>query len=85
MSLRVNLTTRLTPFFLGALALVLVGFSGTIYLVARSGLSRHADDRLSAALGALAAAVEFDGGAMEWEPNQRLLALGQEPEADEVR
>jgi signal transduction histidine kinase len=81
----INLTTRLTAFFLGALALVLVAFSGSLYIMARSGLSGQADERLNAALGTLTAAVEFDAGALEWEPNQRLVALGQEPEADEVR
>ncbi|GAC1473086.1 MAG: hypothetical protein NVSMB9_21120 [Isosphaeraceae bacterium] len=84
MALRVRLTTRLTAFFLGALALVLVGFSVTIYLVARSGLSRQADERLSAALSTLMAGVETDASGLEWEPNNRLLALEQVPEAEVV-
>jgi signal transduction histidine kinase len=81
----VSLTTRLTAFTLGALALVLAGFSATLFLMTQSGLSRQADDRLDAALSTLQAAVEFHDDGFEWEPNERLVALGQEPGADEVR
>jgi heavy metal sensor kinase len=80
-----SLTSRLTAFFLGALALVLIGFSIALYLVARETLSRQIDDRLEAALHALTAAVEMDRGALEWEPFQRKLSLGDETDADEVR
>ena len=80
-----SLTSRLTAFFLGALALVLIGFSTALYLVARETLSRQTDDRLEAALHALMAAVEMDRGALEWEPFRRKLSLGEETDADEVR
>jgi len=85
MPVRVSLTTRVTAFSLAALALVLSGFSATIYLVARSDLSRQADARLDAALSTLLAAVEVDADGLEWEPGQRLLAFGRGPEPDEVR
>ena len=35
-AMRMSLTTRLTAFFLGALALVLAGFSAALFLLARS-------------------------------------------------
>ena len=82
---RFSLTTRLTAFFLAALALVLGGFSTAIDVFARSSLSRQAEDRLVAALTTLVAAVEFNHDGLEWEPNQRLVALGQGAGPGEVR
>ena len=82
---RVSLTTRITAFSLGAHALVLGGFSATIFFVARSSLSAQADERLGAALSTLLAAVEINAEGYEWEPDQRRLALGLEHEADAVR
>jgi len=80
-----SLTTRLTAFFLAALALVLVGFSTAIDVFARSSLSRQADARLDAAITTLVVAAEFNQDGLEWEPNQRLVALGQEAGSGEVR
>jgi len=81
----VSLTTRLTAFSLVGLALVLVGLSAAVYLETRAGLGLQAAERLDGAQRTLLAAVEFHDGVLEWEPNQRLVALGQEPEAGEVR
>ena len=44
-----TLTARLSAFFLGALALVLLGFSLTLYLLARTYLHRQTSERLEAA------------------------------------
>jgi heavy metal sensor kinase len=96
---RVSLTTRLTAFFLAALAAVLVGFSATLWLLAREYLHRQVDDRLDGALQTLNAAVEFEPAGLEWEPNPgppaarravgesgyRVVALPQGPGADQVR
>jgi len=82
---KISLTTRLTAFFVGALALVLAGFSVTLYFVARSALSRQVDDRLASALHTLTAAVERHPSGLEWEPFNRMVPLGIEPDADEVR
>jgi heavy metal sensor kinase len=80
-----TLTTRLSLFFLGALALVLAGFSTTLYLLARTHLQRQVEDRLEAALDTLMAAVEIDPDGLKWEPRERQLTLGQESRPDAVR
>lgn len=82
---RISLTTRLTAFFLSALAVVLVGLSVMLYLGSRSSLSKQADERLDAALSTLTAAVEFNEEGLEWEPSQRRLALGKQSDDHEVR
>ncbi len=83
--MRISLTTRLTAFFLAALLLVLAGFSLALFVLARSYLYRQADDRLEAAVRTLVATVEFHRSALEWEPNERLVTLGEGTETDQVR
>jgi heavy metal sensor kinase len=80
-----SLTTRLSSFFLAALAVVLLAFSATLYLSARSYLMGQADERLAAALETLAAAAEILPEGVEWEPKEHRLALGQETGLDHVR
>jgi heavy metal sensor kinase len=70
-----TLTSRLLVFFLSILALVLVGFSTTIYLLANNYLHRQADERLDAVLNTLSAAIESGPEHVEWEPQVRLLKL----------
>jgi signal transduction histidine kinase len=97
---RVSLTTRLTAFFLVALAAVLVGFSATLWVLAREYLHRQVDERLQATLQTLVASIEFNPTGLEWEPNQqlaarhfnkdgeaghRVVALPQGPGLDQVR
>jgi heavy metal sensor kinase len=73
----VTLTNRLSLFFLATLAVVLVGFSVTLFLFVRMYLLRQSEERLDAALNALVASVEIGPhGLMEWEPTQRHLKLG---------
>jgi heavy metal sensor kinase len=81
----VSLATRLSAFFLAALAVVLLGFSGTLYLLARNYLLRRMEERLESALDTLAAAAEQEPDGLEWEPHDRDLALGRGPGADQVR
>jgi heavy metal sensor kinase len=71
-----TLVTRLSLFFLVALALVLAGYSGTLYALAAAHLSRQLDERLEATLTILASAAEFEKGLLEWEPHERLLSMG---------
>jgi len=71
-----TLTNRLSLFFLATLALVLFGFSATLYFLARSYLDRQSEERLEAALNTLVAAVEFRPDGLEWEPAERHLNLG---------
>jgi heavy metal sensor kinase len=80
-----TLTTRLSMFFLGALALVLAGFSTTLYLLAQTYLNRQVEERLDAALDTLVAAVEAEPDGLNWEPRERYLTLGQENHPEAVR
>jgi heavy metal sensor kinase len=75
----------MSAFFLLALAVVLVGFSASLYLLARSYLHRQAEERLSAALDMLDAAVERESDGLDWEPQAHRLALGQDGGPDQVR
>jgi heavy metal sensor kinase len=72
-------------FFLVALAVVLAGFSVSLYLTARSYLHRQLEERLEAALDTLAAAAELEPDGIDWEPHERRLTLGRENTPEEVR
>ena len=61
-----SLATRLTAFFLVAVAILLVGTSATLYLLARSHLHRDLDERLVNTLDLLAASAEIESGDVEW-------------------
>src|SRR5438093_5110916 len=80
-----SLTARLSAFFLGAMAVVLLGFSLTLYLLAESYLHGQADARLSAALDALAAVVEAEPDGLEWDPAGRHLTVGRDAGPEQVR
>ena len=80
-----SLTGRFSALFLGALGLVLVGFSTVLYLSARIYLDRQVSDRLDASLAVLAAAAELHADGVEWEPQERILPLGQEPGPERLR
>jgi signal transduction histidine kinase len=81
----VSLASRLSGFFLAALGAVLVGFSVALYALAAGYLNRQVDERLDAALATLVAAAEFGPFGVEWEPGERVLALGRDPGPDQVR
>ncbi len=80
-----SLTRRFSALFLVALGLVLLGFSTALYVSARIYLDRQIRDRLAAALAVLAAAAEIHPEGVEWEPQERVLPLGQETGADRLR
>ena len=80
-----SLATRLSAFFLIAMAMVLAGFSGTLYLLARSYLVHELDERLLAALDTLEASVDIEPGGLEWEPADRQLTIGIERSIGAVR
>ena len=71
-----TLTTRLLRFFMLTLALVLVGFSAILYLLASWYLHRSIGERLGIVLDRLSAAVESDFEGVEWEAASRPLSLG---------
>src|SRR5262249_37178589 len=80
-----TLTTRLTAFFLATLAVVRLGFSAALCLLARAHLHRQANERLEAALTTLAAAADVEADGVEWDPHERGLRLGEDAAADQVR
>ncbi len=80
-----SLSTRLSLFFLAALAVVLLGFSSTLYYLGRSYLHDQLDERLEKALDTLAAAVEIDDDGLEWKPQDRRLMLGMDSGVEQVR
>jgi two-component system, OmpR family, sensor kinase len=80
-----SLTGRFSALFLSALTLVLVGFSTVLYVSARVYLDRQVGDRLAAALAILAAAAEIHADGVEWEPQERILPLGQDSGTDRLR
>jgi len=80
-----SLATRLSLFFLAALAAVLLGFSFTIYYLGWSYLHSRLDERLEQALATLTAAVEVDEDELEWKPKDRLLTLGVGSGVEQVR
>ena len=71
----ITLTNRLLLFFLGGLAVVLGAFSGTMYALVRTHLSRQLNERATATLDTLVAATEVEGDGLEWEPNDRRILL----------
>ena len=80
-----SLTGRFSALFLSVLALVLVGFSTVLYVSARIYLDRQVGDRLTSALAILAAAAEVHPEGVEWEPQERVLPLGQESGPERLR
>ncbi len=68
-----TLTTRLTLFFLIALALVLAAFSVTLYALARTHLMQQVDERAASNLDTLVAAVEVEPDGLEWDRRERTL------------
>jgi two-component system OmpR family sensor kinase len=80
-----SLVTRLTAFFLSALAVALLGFSVILYVLAHGHLYRQLDERLEAALDMLEASVDIEPGGLEWEPTDRRLRLGLESGVEQVR
>jgi heavy metal sensor kinase len=74
-----TLTARLSLFFLAALAVVLIGFSATLYLLARTYLHRQMENRLQAALDVLSATAEVKPDGIEWESEDRPVTMAAPP------
>jgi two-component system, OmpR family, sensor kinase len=77
-----SLTTRLSTYFLTALALVLLGFSGVLFLLVYRHLVDQTNQRLEAAMQTLVAALEVHPDDVEWEPMERHVTLGEDPGED---
>lgn len=80
-----SLTTRLSAYFLTALALVLLGFSLVLFLLVRNHLMDQTNQRLELAMQTIIAAVEVHTEDVEWEPLERHITLGEDPGEDQVR
>ena len=80
-----TLTGRFSTLFLTALAIALLAFSASLYVVAKIHLERQIAERIAAALDVLAAAAEIHPDCVEWEPDERFLLLGQEDGLDQLR
>jgi signal transduction histidine kinase len=80
-----KLAARFSAFFLAALAIVLVGFSLTLYFLASGYLYRQLDERLNAALDTLEGSIDVEPGGLEWEPQERRILLGTESDMESVR
>lgn len=76
-----TLTTRLSCYFLTALAVVLAGFSLALYGLAERHLRRQSGDQLAAALNMLVAAAEIAPEGVVWDRAERRLAMGERPGA----
>ncbi len=80
-----SLTTRLSAYFLATLALVMLGFSLTLFLLLRNHLVNQANQRLESAMQTIIAAVEVHADDVEWEPLERHITLGEDPGEDQIR
>ena len=77
-----TLVTRLSLFFLTALALVLVGMSASIYLIVRSYLLHELDERFDDTFETLTSVAEFGPHGVYWDPTDRRLDFGHDPAGD---
>ncbi len=80
-----KLATRFSAFFLSALALVLAGFSSTLFFLASRYLNEQLDEHIAAALDTLEGSIDVEPGGLEWEPHERRILIGTEADADSVR
>jgi len=81
----VSLASRLLLYFLGTLAVVLLGFSATMYGLGWTYLRHRLDSRLEKTLAVLEAAVHFEPDGLEWRPRERRINIGIDAGPDEMR
>lgn len=80
-----TLVNRVSAFFLAALALVLVVYSGLFYYFVRGRLVQQFDQELHGALYSLVAAIEVEPEEVKWQPLEHAIALGSGSGPEEVR
>ncbi len=83
--MRLKLATRLSAFFLIAVAIILVCFSAILYSATRLYLGRGTDERLRITLDMLEASIDIEPEGMEWEPTDRRLNVGVGMDGDQPR
>jgi len=80
-----SITSRLSLFFLASLALVLLGFSATLYVLASHHLHAELDRQLDAAMHIMVASIEVHPQDVEWEPLEREVTLGRSSDLTSAR
>ncbi|WP_373653469.1 ATP-binding protein [Schlesneria sp. DSM 10557] len=80
-----KLVSRVSFFFLAALAMILLGNSLLIYGAARGYLTERFDEQLETALQTLVAAVEVEDDDVKWEPSDHTVMFGADRGGDEIR
>ena len=80
-----TLVNRVSAFFLAALAIVLVVYSGVFYAFVRARLMQQFDQELHGALYSLVAAIEVEPEEVKWQPLEHAVALGSGAGPEEVR
>lgn len=79
-----KLVNRVSVFFLAALAVVLIAYSGAFYGLVRARLVRQFDQELHGAFNSLVAAVEVEADEVKWQPLEHTIAIGATDQPDEV-
>ena len=79
---KMTLVTRVSLFFLTALALVLVGMSASIYVLVRSHMLHELDERFDATFETLTSVASFGPHGVQWDPTDRRLDFGHDPAGD---
>lgn len=77
--------TRVSTFFLFAIACILIVFSIALYEFARYYLYRQFDEQLNSSLHTLVAAVEVEDDDVKWEPLDHKVTLGSENGVEDIR
>ena len=80
-----KLVNRVSVFFLAALAVVLVVYSGGFYWFVRARLVRQFEQELRVTLNSLVAAAEIEPEEVKWQPLEHTIALGAANGPDEIR
>lgn len=80
-----KLATRVSTFFLVALAAILLAHSVLFFAVARWYLYRRFDEQLQSSLHTLVAAIEVEDDDVKWEPSDHTVTLGTESGVEDIR
>ena len=79
-----KLATRVSAFFLVAIAIILIGNSVLLFALARMYLLRRFDDQMQSTLHTLVAAVEIKQDYIKWEPTDHAVNLANDQGVDGV-
>ena len=80
-----KLVNRVSVFFLAALAVVLIVYSGGFYWFVRARLVHQFEQELRITLNSLVAAAEIEPEEVKWQPLEHTIALGAANGPDEIR